>query len=397
MKNIIFLSEEYLYFSNTAGVNRMNLYAKSLLLNNEVNIYMIPFMSNCNEKNCKRISPNFNCFVSEENFTRQKGLKLVNQVFEYLNKVKSFSNNLKGEVVYYYYPASGSLLDLCCVFYIKYYCKKNIYLEVNEVRRYATTPVNSFLKRFQKIFVTFLLDHTFYFYNGLICISENIAHFYRNKKSNILVVPILSDATKFVRGGENRGSKFRIRSPKVFLFAGSVAFEKENLEELLKGFALVLNERKDILLRFYGSVTEDSMNKICALTDELNINNYVEYCGTYDNDQVYDVLNEADALILPRNNSKQNYYGFSTKLAEYASSMIPIIMTKTGVVSCFFQDEYNCLMLHGYNANSFYLKFKHFLSLNKYKKKFISHKAYETALSFFEYKIYSVQINEFLK
>jgi len=177
MKNIIFISEEYLYFANTAGVNRMNLYAKSLLLNSEVNIYMIPFISNCIEKNCKTISPNFNCFVSEDDFTRQKGVKLIKQVFQYLTKVNQFSSTLEGDVIYYYYPASGSLLDLFCVFYIKFYCKKNIYLEVNEVRKYATTPVCTFIKRLQKIIVTFLLDHTFYFYNGLICISDNIADF----------------------------------------------------------------------------------------------------------------------------------------------------------------------------------------------------------------------------
>jgi glycosyltransferase involved in cell wall biosynthesis len=397
MKNIIFLSEEYLYFANTAGVKRMNLYAKSLLLNRQVKIYMIPFVSNCNEKKCITISPNLNCFDSEDEFKRQRGIKLVKQVFQFLNRVNQFSNNLKGDVVFYYYPASGSLLDLVCVFYVKFYCKKNIYLEVNEVRKYASTPVCSNLRKIKRIILTFLLENTFYFYDGLICISYNIELFYRNKKNNILIVPILSDKSESPIMEDYMRTKDCIQRPIVFLFAGSVAFEKENLEELIKGFALILDERKDVLLRFYGSITEDSMNKINKLINKLNIIGYVEYCGPYDNDKVFDILKRADALVLPRSNSKQNYYGFSTKLAEYAVSMIPIIMTNTGVVSVFFEDGYNCIMLPECDAISFYLKFNQFLSLNKFEKGLIAQNAYDTALKYFEYEIYSDQINSFLK
>jgi glycosyltransferase involved in cell wall biosynthesis len=319
---------------------------------------------------------------------------VIKQVFEFLTNLSKFSRTLKGDVIFYYYPASGSFLDLICVFFVRFYLKRKIYLEVNEVRKYATTPVNTTQDKMKKFLTTFLLEQTFYFYHGLICISNIIAGYYERKNKNILVVPILCDVP--TKGKRITPIQNVSEGPRLILFVGSVAFEKENIGELIKGIDLLLKDGLDILMHFHGSITEDSRIKFDSLLEKLGISDFVKYCGPYNNANVFDIIAQADAVILPRDNSKQNHYGFSTKLSEYIISGRPIIMTNTGVLSSYFKDGFNCIMVDGYDSNSFYVKIKYYLNLNRIDRDLISLNSYKTALHYFDFRIYADVMSEFL-
>lgn len=397
MKYVIFISEEKLYFGSTAGVVRMNNYSKSILLNNDVCVIQIPFSSNCNLNNYVSTGDRSFVFHNDVDFVRSKNFKIVNQVLLFLSRVKQFSKRINGQIVFYYYPASGSFLDIVVVFYIRYIVRKKIYIEVNEVRKFTSTPVVSLKDKLKRHISSNLLEQTFRFYNGLICISENISEFYRKKNNNRLVIPILCDFFDRIESISPLMDRVKSKDKKtVFIFAGSVAYEKENLEQLINGFALLVQEYKSLELRFYGSITKDSFAKINLLIRNLNLQDFVSYCGSYNNDEVIKILHMADALILPRANSKQNYYGFSTKLSEYSVSNVPIILTNTGVVTSFFADGFNCLMVDGYDSKAFYLKLKYFMGLDDDMKKCIANQAYKTAATFFDYKKYSDRIYDFL-
>jgi glycosyltransferase involved in cell wall biosynthesis len=397
MKNVIFVSEEVLYYGNTAAVTRMKLYAKALLFNKCTRVINVPFGSRCDYSNCNFIDSGIFSFSVNGNYSRSKGILLVFELFIFLFNLRNLVKKLRGDVIFYYYPSTGSLLDLVFVFYIKYILHMNIYLEVNEVRLFSSEPLASCIGRLKRQLISKLLEYTFVFYDGLICISQNIAKFYGHANSNIIIVPILCDVNDDIACHIRSFDRDLVESPIVFLFAGTVSFEKENLYELLCGFALLRRDRDDVILVFHGSISTDSMNKFQNLLIFLDISDYVRYCGPFVNGDVERIYSSADALILPRDNTRQNYYGFSTKLAEYCVSGVPIIITKTGVVTSFFRNNIDCIFVDGYSSFYFYEAFKSLLALNVKERTQLTINAFKTAKTFFDIRIHSELIQRFLK
>ena len=74
------------------------------------------------------------------------------------------------------------------------------------------------------------------------------------------------------------------------------------------------------------------------LVVRTNTADLILYHGAIPHDKVHEVLSSAGALVLPRTNNKQNYYGFSTKMGEYLSSGVPVITTKWGEVANWLRD-----------------------------------------------------------
>jgi glycosyltransferase involved in cell wall biosynthesis len=71
-------------------------------------------------------------------------------------------------------------------------------------------------------------------------------------------------------------------------------------------------------------------------------------------------------MILPRGYSKQNYYGFSTKLGEYLETNIPILTTLVGDTGIYFVDRKNCFTYDQENTDS--LETKLFYIVNNYNE-----------------------------
>ena len=392
----MFISEQNLFFGNTAGVVRMNNYAKALLLNNNVTIVKIPYYSYCFEDNLLHVADRYFVFKQIENIVRKKNISLLQEALFFLDNVEKFLQTLYGSIVIYYYPGSGSILDFILVFYLKCRFKRRVFLEVNEVPKYSSAPVVTKLGGLKRALFSRLFEQTFYFYDGIVCISENIFDYYSNRNKNRVIIPILISIPNCSSNFLVNRSQFSENESVIFLFAGSVAFEKENLEELIIGFSKLHEEIDRVELHLYGSITKDTQDKIISLTRSLGISNKVKYCGIYSNHSVLDVLNRGHALVLPRNNSKQNFYGFSTKLAEYCISSVPVIMTNTGVISSYFEGDFNCLMLDGYNSHSFYLNFKKFLNMTSNERSIIACNAFRTAEKYFDYRIYRTLLYDFL-
>ena len=129
--------------------------------------------------------------------------------------------------------------------------------------------------------------------------------------------------------------------------------------------------------------------------DKTCVHDKIVYHGVLQHSEVETVLSSAGALVLPRANNKQNYYGFSTKLSEYAVSGAPIIMTNTGVVADYFQDGTNCLMCEGYDRNAFKQKFDELAQMSVAEKQQMAEDAYRVAQNCFDYRLYSETLKNF--
>lgn len=388
MKNIIIVSGAPIVYGNSAATARMNNYAKALANSQDVYVYL--FSQKYLYKESEIVQIHRNVFTVNKPAI-EKSRSIMN-VLGFVKQVRHFCEKLNGETIYLFYPASNPIVEMVFLLFNKIFSKTKIYCEINEVRKYASSIKRfSFFRRVITLLSCFVMDNFVKLYDGIICISKNIEGYYIVRNSNSIILPILSDIpdTLLVRKEKSDINKY--------VFTGSISVDKENLEELLKGFALLDVKSKNWMLLLYGKCSRVERIRIEKLAKENGIFDKVFLNGEIAHSEISTILSLADCLILPRKNTKQNYYGFSTKLSEYAVSGTPIILTDTGVVRDYFCDGINCLLTEGYDAPDFYKKIVEFEAMSDIQKENMGQSAFETAKEMFDWKKYSIILNNFLK
>lgn len=316
---------------------------------------------------------------------KKQGVKSFLSVLTSLIKEKQLSAIL-------FYPTPNPIFEFRFLLWKKRMGFENVFCEVNEVRRFEQSYLNTFSlpKRLVYGFVTKNSEKFTKYYKGLICISKIIKQYFDSYNSYSIVVPILSDIPEVPTKKKSENNLQR------FVFTGTVAIEKENLAELIRGFFLFNKDYTNWEFLLYGRMPEANRKNFESMLDTYGLSDKIHLMGETDHSHIHGILSEADCLILPRRNTKQNYYGFSTKLSEYAVSGTPIILTETGVVFDYFQDGKDCLKVKGYDAEDFYEQLKRFATLSPEQKDEISQNAYMTAMNHFDWRLYSELLIKFL-
>lgn len=380
MKSIVIFSTANLYYGNSAAVVRMNYYARALALAN-VDVYLLSADYSDIKKEWIEVEPHIFTLPKR----KEESGKSYNPIYIWgvIQQAKKRIIAIKGDVAILNYPSTKSLLlDLMLLLFCSRY---PVFCEVNEVRRYASGSNGSIRDRLY----CHILDKTYKRYKGVVFISRNIQEYYASRVRKSIVVPILSDCDHGFTPSKGLDTL-------DFVFVGTVSFPKENLEELFEGFCLFVNEHPEARLKLYGILLESDKRKLEEFTKKHNLKEQILYKGQLQHSDVEGVLSSAGALLLPRLNNKQNYYGFSTKLSEYAVSGSPIIMTNTGVVADYFQDGTNCLMCEGYDRNAFKRKFDELVQMKITEKEDMAKQAFIAAKKNFDYRIYSKSLYDLL-
>lgn len=381
--SIAIVSETHFYGSNNAVSARMLNYAQALRRAGE-HVYLLSYQDYAQGDMLSEISAGVYCFSGGGN--TGYGVSSFFRLMTSMVKGKGIEGML-------FYPTPNPIFELCFLMWKRRQGFKNVVCEVNEVRRFEQTYLKTFSlpKRIIYKLVTANSEKLTRLYKGIVCISENIREYFSPYNSNALVIPILSDISESIsQKREHRDV------PLSFVFTGSVAIEKENLVELLRGFYTFNKEYTNWEFLLYGKVPEENRRRLKSIIDILGLADKVKLMGEVEHGQIAGILASADCLILPRRNTKQNYYGFSTKLSEYAVSGTPIILTDTGVVFRYFKDGRDCLKVAGYEADGFCKQLIRFSQLTVEQRHEMAGNAYETARNSFDWRKYSTALKNFI-
>ncbi len=374
--SVAVVSETHFLGSNNAVSARVWNYAKALRLAGK-DVYLLSYQDFVLNDALEE--------VSEGIFAYQSGSHKRPGIGTFLRELTRLVNDRAISGILFY-PTPNPIFELRFLRWKKRQRFANVVCEVNEVRRFEQTYLKTFSlpKRIAYKWITAHSEKLTRCYKGIVCISDNIREYFSKYNNNAIVVPILSDIPKSIpKRNEQSGSQLR------FVFTGTVAIEKENLIELLRGFYLFNKQYTDWELLFWGKVPSENKSRLENILGILGLTDKVYLMGEVEHQLVAGILSSADCLILPRKNTEQNYYGFSTKLSEYAVSGSPIILTDTGVVSNYFEDGRDCCKVQGYEAEGFCEQLKRFVSLSHDQKEEIAHKAYLTAKNHFDWRLYS--------
>ncbi|MEG8947218.1 glycosyltransferase [Rosettibacter firmus] len=391
---VVFVSTLSFSQNTTAGYNRIINYAKALAIHSTT-VILFSFYGNFNDiKDLEKISDNI-YRIKEKIKAKGSYLKFIFS----LNRIKKYLKNYN--TCFILYPTSKFGADIIFLIIFKIFSSNKIFLEINELRR--AYPKNRYpertlyfkflriIKNLIDIFFYKILEYSSSFYNGILVISTNLYSYYSKYNKKILLIPILIDFTE--KKNNNLSS---VKDSFNIGFFGTVSFRKEGIENIL----LVIKNlnRKDIntKLFLYGPISNVEYEYFQEWLKKEDMTNKIFYNGILKHDVVLDEMQKMDLLILPRPHNQQTKYGFSTKLAEYLISGVPVLVTDVSDNSKYIQDGINGYIVHDITPAGFEKKIIEILKNYEKTKYKITQEAYNTAKKYFDYRLYAETLNKFL-
>lgn len=194
------------------------------------------------------------------------------------------------------------------------------------------------------------IEKQFPLLDGIISISDalmNLAQTYTTPKCKHIKVPIMVDYSHFVI--KDKSASF----DEFYLFhSGTLHQQKDGILGMIEAFAMA-RRRLKIPIKYIltGSIdASPQATEIRKLIDKYNIRESIEFVGYLNRNQVKEYLRKAALVISNRPKSKQDYYGFSTKVGEYLASGTPLIATNWGEAVNWLNDSESAYIIEPENT-----------------------------------------------
>lgn len=216
--------------------------------------------------------------------------------------------------------------------------------------------------------------------DGIFVISSNLKEYFISKgvKENKLhLVNMIVSPERY------NGIIKQDKAGKSIVYCGSAMNTKDGVDDLIKAFAIVAKNYKDVTLYVVGSKPDSNTpNSLLFLVKDLKIENRVVFTGPVSPEDMPQILKNATLLALARPDNIQAKYGFPTKLGEYLLSENPVVITSVGNIPDFLTDGVNALIAPPNNPNAFAEKMSWVLE-HPEESVIIGRKGKEIALKYF--------------
>ncbi len=392
-------SHTYYIYSNidfskkSASQTRMLYYAKALA--NEIDsVYILSCSNN------KILQKNFT--EIHNNIFIQTNVNIISGPINslvFLSKMYSFSKHRKGKKTFLLYPYPLLFLEIFSILYLKFFLGNSVYIEFNEIRKYSSSfhskisfkKIKYSIKKISFISAFTLIEPLLYFFDGLVCISTNIEKYGRKYNKNTLRIPILTDSQlPFQKTTKTYKTSNRFNIG----FSGSIAPSKENLRDFIEVLDSIINEGHKISFNLCGNIAKEYKTE---LSDKIKEKSYLKYYGNLSNIELSNFLSQQDLLVIPRGFTKQNNFGFSTKLSDYLNHKKIILVTDISDNALFIKNMINGFIVPPNDNQSMRNMLVHIISnYDEFNEKMIENLT-ETSEKSFNYTIYEKSLVKFLK
>ncbi len=254
-----------------------------------------------------------------------------------------------------------------------------IYL--NLVELYKDRPNTSFFMRINDVFFNLIGLN---FYDGVLPISGYINKYITRFNKKSLLVPILTDTAVF---NELKGDK-----NESVVYCGSAAY-KEAIRLILDTFKLVKNKTIKLILVIGGS--DNQLSEIRNRINKLGIADRVELKRNIPDFELFYLYAFSRALLLPLFNTIQDNARFPHKFGEYLASGTVVITNKIGEIATYLNHLDNVIFASNNNPAEIAYWIDWVIE-NKISAEEIGKKGRMIAKEYFDYRLYSVQLSNFL-
>ena len=236
--------------------------------------------------------------------------------------------------------------------------------------------------------------------DGVICISSDIYH----KVGHIgvvrrLIVPAMilprESALNFLKQKEvnNRGRKvFRLS------YSGK-GKDEDGLLTIIEALNLLLMRGYNVELRISGPLSDENIrNQLTYLSNQMHVELQSRiFCdGWLSRAEYIKFIEHADCFVLPRPESQITRANFPTRLPEFLSFGIPIIIGSAGDVGKFLKDRYDAILLPPIPVAEDVFEGVKFLIDNPEASNQISRNAINSAEAFFSSDYHGQRVFDFM-
>lgn len=390
MKEVFIVSSLQILKGKTAGSQRIFNIAKSLAMGN-INVYLCS-LKQITKGPIERFELYPNIYSLENIYKEQNSF---NHLFNFIFSLNRFIKKRKSRSVIYLFPTYNVLNDLVFLVYFKLIKKHKFFCEINELRTtnlYSiATPVNIISKilfyvKFPILLILFKLNEILtLYYDGIVVISTSLEKYFSKYTKKMIRIPILCDLSKPINA--NLGISYNNETFKI-CFSGSIYHKKEGFDILFKALYKI-NLRKNVELYLYGNLSDDEKYALNHLESAYELQNKVFYKGFIEPGDLPQEFIKYHLLILPRPLSPQTRYGFSTKLAEYLVSGVPVLVTDVSDNAIYIKDNYNGFIISPGSSSGMAAKIIEIIENYNRNSRMIARNAYKTAQEIFDYKLYT--------
>ena len=148
-------------------------------------------------------------------------------------------------------------------------------------------------------------------------------------KSSVLLNHV--DLAQFYRRPRTRNDgKF------IILFPGSFQWH-QGLDVAIEAFAKIKDQVPNAELHLYGG--GNIQPDLIGLADQLGLKDKVKFCGSISLDRIPDVIANADLGIVPKRADSFGNEAYSTKIMEFMSQGVPVVVSRTKIDTFYFDDS----------------------------------------------------------
>jgi glycosyltransferase involved in cell wall biosynthesis len=172
--------------------------------------------------------------------------------------------------------------------------------------------------------------------DAYVSISDELkAYFcgFSNKPTHVM--PVIVDTSRFDKSFNITSEP---KTEKYLCYMGNMELSKDDIDNIIRAFALIANNYKDIDLFLYGNPDVATKSTLLNLISSLNLETRVYLKGRASNDSVPSILSSAYILVSSQPDTLRAKGGFPTKLGEYLASGIPSLLTDVGENAKYVKD-----------------------------------------------------------
>lgn len=406
MNNVVIISNLQFEKRQGAAFSRLLNYSKAL--KECAALFLTTYEKGISVKsiNKLRITDNFFSITTNKKRPRTKIYRLLLRHLDFIGSYKYLKciyqlfklegNNIDSVLFY----GTDLALAINSLIYFRLIKRINICIEKSEleigivINQYI--PVN--LKGFLAILIfpvqficSLLLDSIVPLFSGIIVISRRMEKLYSKFSKNVIRVPILTD----IRSATAL-SDFQKNGLLLIGFTGVISQKKEGIFEFVKTLGALTEEIKGLIrMNIYGEGICEEVNILKKKIINYNLTNVIFFHKTVSSEDIPEILCKHDLLILTRPSNIQTEYGFSTKLAEYLASGVPVLASRVSDNSYYLNDMKNALLVGPQDLDSISSKIIFCLS-NRAIIKEIGIAGRKTSEQHFYYGLYSKKLIHFL-
>ena len=122
----------------------------------------------------------------------------------------------------------------------------------------------------------------------------------------------------------------------IVLFPGTFQWH-QGIDLAIEAFAGVRQRLPNAEFHIYGDGTERA--KLVSLTEQLGLTECAKFFGYLPLEQIAEVMSNADLGVVPKRANSFGNEAYSTKIMEFMSQGVPVVISRTKIDSYYFDDS----------------------------------------------------------